>query len=132
MSPKMFGFKKILGTKHFFPKEFWITKYFGSKNILITKKFGYKKLWILKQNYNKKIIRSKKSWVQISWINKIWVKQIFGSHEPFFKVWLKLDWYLLRYSIKFKLGQMLHGQMLMGQMYPRKLTTHADSLIEFG
>ena len=32
-----------------------------------------------------------------------------------------------KYSIKFKLGQ-----MLMGQMSPRQFATHADGLIEFG
>ena len=49
------------------------------------------------------------------------------------KVWLKLDWYQLRYSIIFLLGQMLHRQMLTVQMSPRRLTTHTDGLIiEFG
>ena len=44
------------------------------------------------------------------------------------RVWLKLDWYQLRYSIIFKLGQMLHGQMLTLQMSPKQLTTHTDGL----
>ena len=89
-----------------------------------SERFGFKELWLKKnhskkleskQNQNKKI-RSKKSLVPKNWINKILVKKIFGSHKPFFKFWLKLDWYQLRYSIKFKVGQMLHGQMMMGKM----------------
>jgi len=44
------------------------------------------------------------------------------------RVWLKLDCYQLRYSIIFKLGQMLHGKMLTVQMYTRQLTTHTDGL----
>ena len=69
-------------------------------------------------------------------IKKDLVKKIFGSRELSFKVWLELDWYPLIYSIEFKLGQMLHGQMLhrhmlMGQIFPRQLTTHTDGLIEF-
>ena len=34
----------------------------------------------------------------------------------------------LGYSIRFKLGQMLHGQMSMVQMSPRQLTFHTDGL----
>ena len=44
------------------------------------------------------------------------------------QVWLKWNWYQLRYSIILKLGQMLHGQMLIVQMSPRQLTTHTDGL----
>ena len=44
------------------------------------------------------------------------------------RVWLKWDWYQLRYSIIFKLGQMLYGQMLTVQMSPRQLTTLTDGL----
>ena len=36
--------------------------------------------------------------------------------------------HLLQYSIIFKLGQMLHGQMFPGQTSPRQLTIHADGL----
>ena len=60
---------------------------------------------------------------------KIWVKKIFGSHGPIFTDWLKLDWDIPL----FELGQILHGQMFTGQMFPRKLTTYTDFLIiEFG
>ena len=41
---------------------------------------------------------------------------------------MKLDWYQLKYSITFKQGQMLHGQIVALQMSPRQLTTHADGL----
>ena len=44
------------------------------------------------------------------------------------RVCLKCDWYQLRYSIIFKLGQILHWQILMVQMSPRQLTTHTDGL----
>ena len=54
----------------------------------------------------------------------------FEFRKSIFKVWLKLDWYQLRYSIEFKPGQMLHGQILIGQIFPRQLTTNTDGLIE--
>ena len=31
--------------------------------------------------------------------------------KPIFNVWLKLDWYLLRYFIIVELGQILSGQI---------------------
>ena len=68
--------------------------------------------------------------------NKSW--QNFGSRKistvdnsyrwPNNRVWWKWDWYQLGYSIIFKLGQMLHGQMLTVQMSPRQLRIHTDGL----
>ena len=52
-------------------------------------------------------------------------KTIDNSYRCPYQVWIKFDWYQLRYSIIFKQGQMLYGQMLMLQMSPRQLTTHA-------
>ena len=98
-----------------------VPKNFGSRKILCSKNLGLK-------NENKNEFRVKNV------DQKNCIKKIFGSREPILQVWLILDWYPLRYFIKFKLGKMLdgqilHGQMLMGQMIPRQLTTHADGLI---
>ena len=53
-----------------------------------------------------------------------------------YQVWIELDWYQLRYSIIFKQGQKLHGQILALQMSPRQLTSHVDGvtiqLLKFG
>ena len=98
---------------------------------LVPKKLGWKNE--SKQVWTKKIGLKKLFGPRKLDKKKIWVKKIFGSHGPIFKVWLELG-----YSIRFKLGQMLHeqmfnGQMLHGQMFPRKLTTHTDVLIiKFG
>ena len=46
-------------------------------------------------------------------------KTVENSYRWPYRVWIKLDWYQLRYSIIFKQGQMLHGQMLMLQMSPK-------------
>ena len=58
---------------------------------------------------------------------KIEVEKIFASCKTIFKVGLKLDWYPLRYSIKFKLGQMLHGQKLYTQMLNTNVPKTVDN-----
>ena len=64
---------------------------------------------------------------------KFWVQKDFMTVDnsyrwPNNRVWWKWDWYQLGYSIIFKLGQMLHGQMLTVQMSPRQLRIHTDGL----
>ena len=66
-------FGKISGPERFVSKEV------GSKKWV--KKIGVKK------NRSEKLFGSKKSNEK-----ETWVKKIFGSHGPIFKVWLKLDW----------------------------------------
>ena len=118
------SFKKIC-SKISNQNKFW--QNFGSRKIWVKrgfslKKFEYQRIWSKKIGL-KKLFGPKKSDKK-----KILVKKIFGSHGPIFKVWSELG-----YSIRFKLGQMLHGQMFMGQMFSKQLTTHTDGLIiEFG
>ena len=110
------------------PKQIW-SKNFGSRTIWVQRS------WVKKNSLKKlesKRILSKKIRPKNLIKKKNGVKKIFGSCEPIFKVWVKLDWYLLRYSIKFKLGQMLHGQMLTGKTFLRQLTTQTDGQINFG
>ena len=71
------------------------------------------------------------------WKNKNLVQKIIGakkclaknvlskrwSQEPYFKVWSKSGQYQLRYSWY---GQMLPGQMLLGQMSPWQLASVKD------
>lgn len=92
---KKFLIQKNMGSKKLYLKKNW-TKNFRAEQILGPKIFGVQNNYVYAR-----ILDSRKCQVQKN----------FGSQKPIFKARLKLDWYLLGYSIIVKLEEILHGKM---------------------